>query len=105
MYEPVQEVDIPGLTRVGGAVEAASVTWGKAHSAHAAELPPGSALAGWASGAALATANDGWSAFMTRLKGELHTYAAGLTRSAKDYQAADEAAAGAVHRGGGMVPQ
>ena len=104
MYEPVQEVDIPGLTRVGGAVEAASVTWGKAHSAHAAELPPGAALAGWASGAALAGANDGWSAFMTRLKGELHAYAAGLTQSAKDYQAADQAAAGSVHGSGGRRP-
>jgi uncharacterized protein YukE len=104
MYEPVQEVDIPGLTRVGSAVEAASATWAKAHSSHAAELPPGSALAGWACGAALAGANDGWSAFMTRLKNELHTYAAGLTQSAKDYQAADQAAAGNVGGSGGRRP-
>jgi hypothetical protein len=101
MYEPVPEVDIPGLTRVGRAVEAASVTWGKAHSAHAAHLPPGDALTGWSTGAALATADDGWAAFMTRLKNELHAYAAGLTQSAKDYQAADEAAAAGVHRAGG----
>ncbi|MEV4705265.1 hypothetical protein [Actinoplanes sp. NPDC049316] len=101
MYEPVPQVDIPGLSRVGSAVEAASVTWGKAHSTHAEQLPPGDALTGWAAGAALATANDGWSAFMTRLEDELHAYAAGLTQSAKDYQAADEAAAAGVYRGGG----
>ncbi|AGZ42806.1 type VII secretion target [Actinoplanes friuliensis] len=103
MYEPVQEVDIPGLTRVGSTAEQASVTWGKAHSAHAGDLTPGSSFDGWASGPALGAAEQGWSAFMTRLKGELHTYAAGLTQSAKDYQAADQAAAqraGGAYGGG-----
>lgn len=93
MYEPVPEVDIPGLTRVGGAAEEASVSWGEAHGKHAAGLAPGTALDGWATGTALTTADQGWTAFMSRLKGELHTFAAGLTQSAKDYQAADEAAA------------
>lgn len=93
MYEPVPEVDIPGLTRVGGTAEQASVSWGQAHSKHAAGLAPGTSLDGWASGTALTTADQGWTAFMSRLKEELHTFAAGLTQSAKDYQAADEAAA------------
>jgi hypothetical protein len=90
MVGPVQ-VDIVALAAVAGAVEGSAATLGRAHRAH---LAPGPALDGWATGAVLARGVDGWDAFLRDLHGQVREFGAGLRRSAADYRASDERAAG-----------
>ena len=97
---PDQDVDIPGLTTVGTRVGDAADILAKAWTAHVAHLAPAGALDGWSTGPALAKGADGWSAFMSDLQKQVQEFGAGLEQSARDYQAADQAAADRVHNSG-----
>jgi len=93
MTGPVQEVDIPALTTVATRVGEAAATLAKARSDHGPQLSPAGALDGWATGPALAQGAEGWLAFLTDLHQQVQEFGAGLSQSARDYQAADQAAA------------
>jgi hypothetical protein len=99
----VGTVDIPALARTGAAVESCAADVGRAYAAHAGDLAPRLA-AGWATGAAGAAAAGAWRAFLTQLAGQVRELGQALGTSAREYQAADEAAAGRVHTAAAGIP-
>ena len=104
MTHPTGQVDIPGLAKIGRTVTGSADAFAKAYTAQAGAVQPGSALTGWATGPALVTASDAWATFMKTLSAEVRSFGAGLTRSASDYQAADDAAAARLRTTGAGHP-
>lgn len=104
MTEPTGQVDIPALTKVGGTVTAVSAALAKAYTANAEAIKPGGAYTGWATGTALGTASQEWATFVKALADQVRSFGAGLTTSAKDYQAADDAAAARLRASGSGIP-
>jgi hypothetical protein len=102
--DPTGQVDIPGLAKIGSTVTAASAAFTKAYTAQAAELKPGIAFTGWAADAALGTASEVWATFMKTLADQVRSFGADLTTSAKEYQAADDAAAARLRATGSGIP-
>ena len=100
MTHPTGQVDIPGLRVIGDTVTESSTAFAKAHTAQPDAVRPGSTLTGWATGAALANADDVWSAFMKALAGQVRSFGASLTTAAGDYQATDDDAAARVRNAG-----
>jgi hypothetical protein len=99
----VATVDIPGLTKTGSTVEGCSCDFDKARTAHAGQLGPG-VDASWSAGAALANAASVWQAFLTQLAGQVRDLGQGLTTSAREYQAADDAAARRIGNAATGIP-
>jgi hypothetical protein len=94
-------VDVPVLRGLGSAVQAdgAQVRRDVTAVGAALGLPPGPALTGWASAAALAGAARGWQDFLTGLAGRTTRAGQALVRAAENYRASDDRAAGRGGRG------
>jgi hypothetical protein len=96
-----QQVDIPRLTAIGGDAGESAASLAKAAVAHTPHLEPGTALAGWGTGTRLSQGVRAWSSFLKALHTEVETFGTGLVQSAREYAAADAAAAGRINRAGG----
>ncbi|MEV4349854.1 hypothetical protein AB0J83_35805 [Actinoplanes sp. NPDC049596] len=90
MAQPMQEVDIPGLTLAAATVEQSATMLDTARAAHGAQLAPGGAMVGWITEGRLAATAAIWVAHLTQLGAQVHVFAAGLGTSADEYQVIDE---------------
>ncbi len=96
MGYPVGQVDIPGLSRMGKAVEQAADSFEKAHARHADRLAPGAGRGGWSTTAALNHGSETWAAFLKQLAAQVRDLGTGLSSSAQEYQAADQASSARI---------
>ncbi len=97
MGYPVGQVDIPGLSRVGKAVERAAGSFEKAQARHADRLAPGAGRGGWSTTAALNRGSETWAAFLKQLAGQVRDLGTGLSSSAQEYPAADQASSARIN--------
>ena len=104
MTDPTGQVDIPGLAKIGSTVTAASAAFTKAYAAQAEVLKPGVTFTGWATSTALGTASEAWETFLKTLANQVRSFGTDLTTSAKEYQAADDAAAARLRATGSGIP-
>ncbi len=96
-------VDISGVAKTGSTVETCSLDFDEARTTQADRLDP--QLGGdWATGAASSTAAAAWQTFLTQLAGQVRELGQSLTTSAREFQAADAAAAGRVSGAGAGIP-
>ncbi len=95
------QVDIPGLTAVGAAVERAAAAFdavprdGLGEAGH---------LTAWATGPALTAAAAAWQDFLDQLAGQVRDLGGDLSAAARRYGAADEAAAARAAAAGDGIP-
>ncbi|MFI5931826.1 hypothetical protein [Actinoplanes sp. NPDC051494] len=94
----VTKVDLPGVTKVGTAVDDAAKVLDTAYTDYTPKLAGASALTGWATGPQLTSGAQTWTTYLADLRGDVRGYGEDLVQSAKDYQATDEAAAAAVQQ-------
>jgi hypothetical protein len=102
--DPTGQVDIPGLAKIGNTVTGASAAFAEAYTAQAEVLEPGAAFTGWAASAAPGTAAQAWATFINTLADQVRSFNTDLTTSAKEYQAADDAAAARLRATGSGIP-
>jgi hypothetical protein len=97
------QVDLPGLARMGGAVAGASDGFRSAYLDNEAETA--GPADGWATGAALAQAGEAWRVFTGTLADQVRDFGHGLSRSAAELLAGDQAAADRVGAAGRDRPR
>ncbi|MGX6606175.1 hypothetical protein ACWKSP_29240 [Micromonosporaceae bacterium Da 78-11] len=105
MGQPVVQVDIPALAKVGSDVTATSESFRAAYATSEADLSAGVTLDGWATGPAMHQATSAWHTFTGALAEQVRTFGDGLAASAKQLQAADQAAADRMTGAGGTRPR
>jgi hypothetical protein len=99
----VGTVDIPGLAKVGSGVEGCHFDFARVHSGASGRLDPGLDPA-WSAGAATAKAAVAWQAFLVQLAGQVQDLGRNLSTSAREFQAADDRAAGRTDSAGAGIP-
>jgi hypothetical protein len=102
--QPVVQADIPGLARTGAAVSAASVGFRTAYGSNEGDLTPSATLDDWATGPVLRQAVAAWQVFTKDLADQVRKFGDGLSQSALELQASDQAAADRVG-GAGRRPR
>ncbi|MEV4346801.1 hypothetical protein AB0J83_20275 [Actinoplanes sp. NPDC049596] len=100
MGQPIQ-VDLPGLAAMGSAVTAASAGFRTAYSRNEADLTSGTVADGWATASAVTRAGEAWRAFSGELAGQVRAFGDGLSQSARELAASDQASAERVSGAGG----
>ncbi|MFI5496675.1 hypothetical protein [Actinoplanes sp. NPDC051859] len=103
MDQPVSQMNVPALGRMGADVRAAADAFGRAH-ADSGRLAGAAALSGWPAARAVTGAEQVWAGFLKQLSGQVRQLGDGLAQAASDYQAADEHAADQV-TGAGRLPR
>jgi hypothetical protein len=89
--------------KTGSTVEGCYVDVDRARTAHAEHLDP-HLTADWATGSAGVAAAAAWQSFVTQLAVQVRDLGRSLTTAAREFEAADERAAGRVHDASAGIP-